>query len=111
GLHQSGFHVAAALEMWPPAAMTYAVNLGRPPERGGVRFHFDTRERFQALSKELAKHLGVKVDEDGHILPEPKSKKLVAPRPTRSSMGMVGSGWLSHYGCTEPNHRGTGNGG
>ena len=42
GMHQAGFQVAAALEIWPIAAITYTVNLGRPPERGGVQFHFDT---------------------------------------------------------------------
>jgi len=55
GFHQAGFHMAAAVEYDPDAALTYLVNMARP----GVKIHFDTPEREAAFSKMLERHLGV----------------------------------------------------
>jgi DNA (cytosine-5)-methyltransferase 1 len=81
GFHLAGYHVIAALEFDPIAAITYAVNLGTP----GMSFHFDTPERAALFEKETAKHLGL----------DPSSKKttLSIPGP------IAGSGWISSYPC------------
>jgi DNA (cytosine-5)-methyltransferase 1 len=55
GFHQAGFHVAAAVEYDPHAALTYLVNLAWP----GVRIHCDTPEREKSFAKVVDKHLGV----------------------------------------------------
>jgi DNA (cytosine-5)-methyltransferase 1 len=101
-MHQAGFHMAAALEYDPDAAMTYTVNLGRPPERGGVHFHFDTDERGMALAKAIAEQWDVKIDADGYVLPDQHAKGLAAPGRHRASLGMVGSGWIAGQPPGEP---------
>jgi DNA (cytosine-5)-methyltransferase 1 len=81
GLHQAGFHVAAASEMDLAASCTYMVNLARP----GVKIHTDTPERMDALAKYL----------DGR-----------PSRMTESGLmldNVAGSGWISHQ---PPDHPG-----
>lgn len=88
GTHQSGFHVVAAMDNSPEAAITYLHNLG---DRN-VRIHFDSDESRDRFTKVLERQWGL----------TKKSKGLV--RATAVS----GSGWISHYGCTEPMHDGIG---
>ena len=75
GMHQAGFHVAAAVELDFPAAVTYLVNLARP----GVQIHFDTPEREAEFEAYLVKQ-GVR-DDPSH---------------------RAGSGWISGQPLTEP---------
>lgn len=96
GVHQAGFHVVAALEFDPYAAITYMVNLAVP----GVQIHFDTDERRRSFEKVLARHLEVKIDQHGHVI-GPRGRGLARP-------AIAGSGWISHYGCTHPEHSGIG---
>lgn len=49
-----GYHVAAAVEMEPAAALSYMINLARP----GVEIHFDTPEREDKFSQAAGRHLG-----------------------------------------------------
>ncbi|SNT65674.1 DNA (cytosine-5)-methyltransferase 1 [Asanoa hainanensis] len=85
GLHQAGFHVAAAVEMDLIAATTYMVNLAVP----GVKVHFDGPEREEAFERHLAKAMGLKLDGDGN---------LVAPEGYVHRGPLAGSGWISGYG-------------
>lgn len=82
GLHEAGFHVAAAVEMDLAASCTYMVNLARP----GVKIHTDTPERMGKLAKYL----------DGRPTRETKSGLTLD--------NVAGSGWIStqpadHPGC------------
>lgn len=93
GFHQAGWHVAAAIEIDYWAAITYLVNLGRPPHLGGVQVHYDTEERRQGFERTVAKHLGLK----------PGKKHRATPA---RSGGLAGSGYLGgrpqaeqQYGC------------
>jgi DNA (cytosine-5)-methyltransferase 1 len=101
GLHNAGFHVAAAVEMWPTAAVTYTINLARP---GRLSFHFDTPEREQEFNRQVAEHLGIQVDKFGHVVgPDPKRKGITFNRHGHIQCG-AGSGWISgqpadHPGC------------
>lgn len=85
GMHQAGFHVAAASEVWESAAVTYLVNLARP----GVKIHFDTPEREASFAALLERILGL----------DKKSKNSQFGTPW-----VAGSGWISsqasgHPGC------------
>lgn len=82
GMHQAGFHVAAASEMDLAASCTYMVNLARP----GVKIHTDTPERLDDLAKYL----------DGRPYQTTESGLVVD--------GVAGSGWIAgqpadHPGC------------
>lgn len=90
GLHQAGYHVAAAVEMDFDSAVTYTVNLAQP----GVKFHFDTPEREAAFEKHLEKVMGL----------NKKLKKGETYTPPRFST--AGSGWISHYDCNDQHHTG-----
>lgn len=101
GFHQAGIHVAAAVEMWAPAAMTYLANLARP----GVQIHFDTNERRLEFSQDAAEQMGVLIDRTtGEVLgPDPKAKGADLNRHGMR-VGGAGSGWISgqprsHPGC------------
>jgi DNA (cytosine-5)-methyltransferase 1 len=49
GLVQSGYHVVAALDAWPTAALTYLYNLGAYP----VQMHFIEESDAEAMEKEI----------------------------------------------------------
>lgn len=85
GLHQAGFHVAAAVELDFDAATTYMVNLAVP----GVQMHFDNPERAQAFERHLAKAMKLKLDRGGN---------LVVPDGYVHRGPLAGSGWISGYG-------------
>lgn len=79
GCHQAGFHMAAAVEIDPIAALTYLVNLARP----GVQIHFDNDEREEQFTRVLERHLGlrrVSHGQDGLVI---------------GSGSLAGSGWIS----------------
>lgn len=80
GLHQAGYHVAAASEMDLAASCTYMVNLARP----GVKIHTDTPERMDQLAKYLDGRPH-KVTESGLVLDN-----------------VAGSGWISHQPADHP---------
>lgn len=99
GFHQAGFHVAAAVETWPTAAITYMVNLARP----GVQVHFDTDERRRDFSAKAAETMGVLIDpETGEVLgPDPKRKGLESNRHGMP-VAAAGTGYIAHHpgpGC------------
>jgi DNA (cytosine-5)-methyltransferase 1 len=100
GFHQAGFHMVAAVEIDFDAAITYTVNLASK----GVRFHFDTPEREAGFTKRVEQHLGLR-GRNGH-----KASTAGGAGPTSLVPGvlMAGDGWISHYGCTEPDHQGIG---
>lgn len=86
GMHQGGFHVAAALELDYHAAITYMVNLARP----GVKIHFDTPEREAEFEELLSKSMrldGGRRKRDGLVV----DAGLVA-----------GSGWIAGLPDDEP---------
>lgn len=85
GFHQAGFHMVAALEFDPTAAITYMMNLARP----GVKIHFDTDERKRDFEKVLGKMMGVKVDKGGFM-------ELDPGRELQEVKAVAGSGWISH---------------
>jgi DNA (cytosine-5)-methyltransferase 1 len=80
GCHQAGFHMAAAAEIDPTAALTYLVNLARP----GVKIHFDNDEREEQFTRVLDRHLGLRRSasrgQDGLVI---------------RSGPLAGSGWIS----------------
>jgi DNA (cytosine-5)-methyltransferase 1 len=80
GCHQAGFHMAAAVEIDPTAALTYLVNLARP----GVQIHFDNDEREERFTRVLERHLGLRRNvsrgQDGLVI---------------RSGSLAGSGWIS----------------
>lgn len=82
GLHMAGFHIAAAVEYDPAAALTYLVNLARP----GVKIHFDTAEREEKFEAALTRHLGLQGGKPG-----------LTPRTM-----LAGDGWISHQPAGEP---------
>jgi DNA (cytosine-5)-methyltransferase 1 len=77
GCEMAGIHMAAAVECWPEAALTYLVNLARP----GVKIHFDTPEREAKFTRLLGRHLGV----------DAKGKRKVV-----AGGALAGDGWISH---------------
>jgi DNA (cytosine-5)-methyltransferase 1 len=97
GFHQAGFHVAAAVEAWPTAALTYLANLARP----GVRMHFDTQEREAEFAKGAAEQLGIVEDPDGTIRPDPKRRGLGLNRHGHR-IGGAGMGWIAGRPMSEP---------
>lgn len=82
GMHMAGFHMAAAVEIDPTAALSYLVNLARP----GVKVHFDTPERGEEFNKLLERHLGIS---GKHKKPVPSGR-------------LAGDGWISHQPPGEP---------
>lgn len=103
GFHQAGFHMAAAVEMDPAAALTYAVNLGRPARYGGMKFHFDTDERAAAMEKKCRIHLGLQGAKGDAV-------SASADRPAKGRINraglFAGEGWIAgepegeqRYGC------------
>lgn len=92
GMHQAGFHVAAAVEMDPWAAITYTVNLGRPARFGGVKFHYDTDERADEFEKRVSVHLGLKGQKG-------TTMSASAGRPEQGRLveagHLVGEGWIA----------------
>lgn len=93
GFHQAGFHMIAAVEMDPAAALTYTINLGRPARYGGLRFHFDTDERAADFERRCSVHLGLKGakgDAMSASADRPEKGKL-----TRRAGQLVGDGWIS----------------
>lgn len=103
GFHEAGFHMVAAVEMDPSAAITYLVNLGRPARYGGVTMHYDTDERADAFEKRVATHLGLRHQKGA----------MSSASADRTSKGelvraghLAGEGWLAsepeamqRYGC------------
>lgn len=88
GMHQAGFHVAAAVELEMNAATTYLVNLARP----GVKLHFDTPEREEKYHRHLEDHLGIR--------PKKGRKK---DQVFSSGQGLLaGDGWISGQPADEP---------
>ncbi|MEV4212604.1 DNA cytosine methyltransferase [Micromonospora sp. NPDC049662] len=92
GLHQAGFHVAAASDAWDKAAITYMVNLARP----GVKIHFDTPERELEFEAHLSQRFGL--DKPG------RAKKASRTAPDWTGHSVAGSGWIAgqpphHPGC------------
>lgn len=96
GLHEAGFHVAAAVEVWVDAAMTYMTNLARP----GVRMHFDTDEREREFAIAAAKQLGLDVDRNGDLLPD-QGKKVAALNKHGMSIAGAGSGWIRNQPASD----------
>lgn len=103
GFHQAGFHMAAAVEMDPWAAITYGVNLGRPARYGGMRYHWDTEERGDALEKRCAIHLGLK-GQKGETM-SASADRPEKGKPVQAGL-LAGDGWLAgqpedeqRYGC------------
>ena len=96
GMHQAGFHVAAAVELDFSAVLTYAVNLARP----GVEFHFDSDERADEFDAFLARYMGLDA-------PKTKPRKKKGTRKTArvvEAPAMAGDGWIkdqppSEEGC------------
>jgi DNA (cytosine-5)-methyltransferase 1 len=102
GLHQAGFHVAAACEQDVWAALTYLTNLARP----GVEIHFlggePDEERFL---RALRKQWGLKV----HKGPQPRDlgdedlDRLAEELGEPSHMtGLAGTGWIAHEPAEAP---------
>lgn len=92
GLHQAGYHVAAAVEFDESAALTYMVNLARP----GVRIHTDTAQRKARLTKAAQGHLGLRGGKGSRLT----ASVLAGPRRgelTRAG-SLAGGGWIA----TEP---------
>lgn len=79
GVMMAGFHVIAAVDNEPWAAITYMTNLGAYP----CRFHFGTDEDAQRLEKALVKHFRKPFGE--------KQEGLT----TRAFVS--GSAWIKHY--------------
>ena len=78
GCHMAGIHMAAAVESWGEAAITYLVNLARP----GVKIHYDNPGREATFTRLIERHLGVSA----------KGKKgKVVPGGS-----LAGDGWISH---------------
>ncbi len=76
GCHMAGFHMAAAVEWDPTAALTYLVNLARP----GVTIHFDTPDREAKFTARLERHLGLHANQRRQVVP---------------GGALAGSGWIS----------------
>jgi DNA (cytosine-5)-methyltransferase 1 len=102
GFHQAGFHMAAAIEMDPWAAVTYLVNLGRPRRYGGVQVHYDTDERADAFGKRVEIHLGLR-GQKGNMMSASAER---APRRKLVRPSLAGEGWLAsepeseqRFGC------------
>ncbi|MEV0732422.1 DNA cytosine methyltransferase [Polymorphospora sp. NPDC050346] len=92
GLHQAGYHVAAASDAWDTAAITYMVNLARP----GVKIHFDTPERGREFEATLDRRFG--------LVPPGRSKRARRAEPDFRAQPVAGSGWIAdqplrHPGC------------
>lgn len=100
GFHQAGFHMAAAVEIDFDAAITYTINLASK----GVRFYFDTPERDAGFARRLEQHLGLR----GRKPTKPATAAGNGPAKLVQGGLLAGDGWISHYGCTEPNHQGIG---
>lgn len=103
GFHMAGFHMAAAVEADPWAAITYLVNLGRPARYGGVRVHYDNDERAAAFEKRVATHLGLR-HQRGNMM-SASAERTPRGRLVRSGL-LAGEGWLAsepealqRYGC------------
>jgi DNA (cytosine-5)-methyltransferase 1 len=89
GLHKAGFHVIAALELEPHAAITYAVNLG---QYGLTQWHFETDEIRAKVERAVdPKGRMQKALDEGTVTPQ-----MCADFP------MVGSGWISKRRAHEP---------
>ena len=83
GCHMAGFHMAAAVEWDPTAALTYLVNLARP----GVAIHFDTPDRETKFTTVLERHLGLRAKASRQLVP---------------GGALAGSGWISGRPAGEP---------
>ena len=83
GMHQGGFHMAAAVEVDPMAALTYLVNLARP----GVTIHFDTADREEMFTSVLERHLGLRSGKN--------RASRGRDRQVIRSGSLAGSGWIS----------------
>ncbi len=89
GFHQAGFHVAAASDAWPTAAMTYLVNLAR---YGHVNLYFDTPER-EADFTCAVEHM-LRLDAKSRR----KHEGLIGGQEEwakRGPMSVAGSGWIA----------------
>lgn len=88
GMHQGGFHMAAAVENDIPAALTYMVNLARP----GVQIYTDEDEIRDKFGVAAEKHLGLRPPGNGDIC------SASAPRPVGKVIepGLrAGEGWIA----------------
>jgi DNA (cytosine-5)-methyltransferase 1 len=97
GLHQAGFHVAAAVECDPSAALTYLVNLGRL----GVKIHYDGEERKAAMDRAVRRHLGL-TDRRRGAQPASASAPGTGRGGLRVGGTLAGDGWISSRPPSEP---------
>ena len=81
GMHQAGYHVAAAVEFNCAAALTYLVNLARP----GVKIHFDSPEREEEFTRAVERHLGLRG----------RSAARGREGPLTAAGHLAGDGWIS----------------
>lgn len=94
GFHQAGWHVAAAVENDPHAALTYLTNLARP----GVRIHFLADESEEAFLRALRKQWGLRVHRDSQPreLTEEDLERLAGELRDPSTLTtFAGSGWIA----------------
>jgi DNA (cytosine-5)-methyltransferase 1 len=102
GLHQAGFHVAAACEQDEWAALTYLTNLARP----GVKIHFLAGEADEErFLRALRRQWGLKV----HRGPQPRGltdedlERLDEELRDPSHMtGIAGTGWIASEPADAP---------
>lgn len=101
GFHQAGYHVVAAVDNDPVAAITYMTNLGAYPSE----FHRVSEADDRALEKALQSEMFGSTRKR-------RSGLHVAKDVASSKWGLTefrsGSGWLSHFGCDDEEHQGIG---
>lgn len=101
GFHQAGWHVAAAVENDPHAALTYLTNLARP----GVRIHFLSEESEEAFLRALRKQWGLRVHR-GRQPREPTAEDLEQLsrelRDPSTLTAFAGSGWIASQPAEMP---------
>jgi DNA (cytosine-5)-methyltransferase 1 len=81
GIHQAGFHIAAAVESWTTAAWTYMINLADPH----VRIHFEADDRQRQFEKEI--------DPKGRIAAALNGGDV--PPNLLDGFAPAGSGWIA----------------
>jgi DNA (cytosine-5)-methyltransferase 1 len=94
GFHQAGWHVAAAVESDPHAALTYLANLARP----GVRIHFLGEQSEEGFLRALRRQWGLR----GHRGAQPRElseedlERLARELRDPSTLTtFAGSGWIA----------------
>jgi len=101
GFHQAGWHVAAAVESDPHAALTYLANLARP----GVRIHFLGEESEEGFLRALRRQWGLRVHRGAQPreLSEEDLERLARELHDPSTLTtFAGSGWIASQPAQMP---------